>query len=188
MSCLTLSIFLLYSKVTSLPQSNSCRGEQNLDNVRSCFFLFFVFFHQPHLRKVFFSLSLPVLSHGDTKQSPWEENKCKNWVLSQYACLANLQLNEKSRVIACNWKNSSGNVSFGAGLCVCMHSCLAMTDASGSSDEAALRIDNICATDTSGAGVSHISHVSIAVDALKVSCFFHGPAHEQDLIALVQFT
>lgn len=79
-------------------------------------------------------------------------------------------------------------MSFGAGLCVCMHSCLSVTDVSGSSDEATLWVDNICATDTSGAGVPHIFHVSIAVDALKVSCFFHGTAHDQDLIALVQFT
>lgn len=112
----------------------------------------------------------------ETQKSLPEKGTCKNWVLSQYACLANLQLNERSRVIACNWKKSSGNVSFGAGLCVCMHCCLSMTGASGSSDEAALRVDNICATDTSGARVSHTSHVSIAMVALKASCFFLWPS------------
>lgn len=62
-----------------------------------------------------------------------------------------------------------------------------MTDVLGSSGAAVLQVGSISPAETKRAALSQTSHVSTAVAALKLGCFSHRSAHEQDVLALVQF-
>lgn len=100
--------------------------------------------------------------------------------------LANLQLNlinERSGVIVCNWKNSSGNAVVWVWFLL---ECWCVTGALAAQVQRHCKLTASAPTETSGAAVSWTSHVSTAVGALKLSCVSHSPAHKQDLLASVQ--
>lgn len=61
-----------------------------------------------------------------------------------------------------------------------------MTGVLGSSGAAVLQVGSNSA-ETSRAALPQTSHVSTAAAALKLDCFTHKSAPEQDILALVQF-
>lgn len=125
----------------------------------------------------------------DSLPEKWTNSVCQMgfWVLSQHTfserAVSWILLMEAAASLFVIERIVQEVLSFGAGFCLCARAWLVSL---------AAQVQQFCklaasaSAETSRAALSQTSQVSTAAAALKLGCFSHRSAHEQDVLAVVQ--